>query len=80
MIGVNIRVYSALNHYLNPGKGQGPNRLSIPAGITVRELIEQLNIPQTEVMIVKINGDPATRDKIIAAGDFIELYPWLAGG
>jgi molybdopterin converting factor small subunit len=80
MITVNVRVYSALNHYVNNQDSHKWFKFDIIDGSTVAKLINALNIPEKEVMVLKVNDEIKNADYVIQANDSIELYPRLAGG
>jgi sulfur carrier protein ThiS len=80
MITVNVRVYSALNYYVKKQDNHRWFKFAITDGSTVAQLIAELNIPESEVMIIRVNGEICNNKQILDEGDSIELYPWLAGG
>ncbi len=80
MITVNVRVYSALNYYVRSLDRHKWFRLVITDGLTAAQLIKSLNIPEHEVMILRVNGKIANKECVLYEDDSIELYPWLAGG
>jgi uncharacterized protein with PIN domain len=43
---------------------------------TLKNAIEALGIPHTEIGRITVNGVPATRDRIVRAADVIETFPW----
>ena len=47
---------------------------------TLKNAIEALGIPHTEIGRITVNGDAATRDRIVRAGDVIETFPWPSAG
>ncbi|MEE8541758.1 MAG: MoaD/ThiS family protein [Desulfobacterales bacterium] len=52
----------------------------IECGIRVRDLLEQLGIPEYEVNLVFINGVQANLVSTIEGGEQVVLYPPLGGG
>ena len=52
----------------------------IEPGLRVRDLLEQLGIPEYEVNLVFINGGTANLDSTINGGERVVLYPPLGGG
>jgi len=46
---------------------------------TLKNAIESLGIPHTEVGSVTVNGAPATLGRAVREGDAIEIHPWAAG-
>ena len=56
------------------------DRYPVEPGITVRELIEKLGIPEYEVNLVFIDGIKGNLDSTIEGGERIALFPPLGGG
>lgn len=51
-----------------------------PLGTTVREVVEELRIPDRLLGIVLINGVHAGVDELLKDGDVLTLLPLLGGG
>lgn len=47
---------------------------------TLKNAIEALGVPHTEVGAVVVNGEPATLQRIVRQGDRIEVEPWRKSG
>lgn len=47
---------------------------------TVRRIVEDLGIPDSEVGIIFINGRGARMDQEMADGDALSLFPLVGGG
>ena len=47
---------------------------------TLKNAIEALGIPHTEIGRIRVNGIAATRDRIVRAGDVVETFPWPQSG
>ncbi|NMA55791.1 MAG: hypothetical protein GX952_07735 [Firmicutes bacterium] len=60
MITVKVRVYSALNYYLQHREAHSWFQRQLPAGSSAHKLIQSLGLPEQEVMILKINGARAS--------------------
>lgn len=45
---------------------------------TLKNAIEALGAPHTEVGRITVNGAPATLDRVVREGDAIEVHPWVA--
>ena len=43
---------------------------------TLKNAVEALGAPHTEVGRLQVNGSPATLDRIVREGDRIEVFPW----
>lgn len=46
---------------------------------TLKNAIEALGVPHTEVGALKVNGEPATLQRIVREGDCIEVEAWKSG-
>jgi len=77
---INLNLYASLAEYL-PDKARGnPNVLELPAGTTIKQLIEQLQIPLDTPRIIFLNGVHAPLEALINDGDRLGMFPPLAGG
>ena len=47
---------------------------------TVRHIVGELGIPDTEVGIIFINGRNGVMDQALAEGDTLSLFPLVGGG
>jgi uncharacterized protein with PIN domain/sulfur carrier protein ThiS len=47
---------------------------------TLKNAIEALGVPHTEVGTVTVNGEPATLQRIVRDADRIEIFPWKESG
>jgi sulfur carrier protein ThiS len=47
---------------------------------TVRDIVQELGIPDSEVGIIFINGRNAVMDQALAEGDRLSLFPLVGGG
>jgi uncharacterized protein len=47
---------------------------------TLKNAIEALGVPHTEVGSVLVNGEPATLQRIVRDADRIEIFPWMESG
>ena len=55
-------------------------RIPLQDGATVRDLLENLEVPSAEVAVVLVNGRHAQLDQRLWDGDKIALFPPIAGG
>ncbi len=47
---------------------------------TVLQVLEDLNVPETEVKIVFVNNRHAKLDRVLADGDVLGIFPPIGGG
>ena len=48
--------------------------------MTVRQVLEDLAIPETDVKIVFVNNRHAKLDRVLADGDVLGIFPPIGGG
>lgn len=51
-----------------------------PAGTTVADVADSLNLPQSDVGIMMINNRHVKLDRLVDEGDILALFPLLGGG
>jgi sulfur-carrier protein len=49
-------------------------------GTTVADVVDSLNLPQSELGIMMINNRHVKLDRMLAEGDTLALFPLLGGG
>jgi uncharacterized protein len=72
---VTIRCYAELNDFLPEHKRQHAFVVSTLAGRSVKDLLEGLGVPHTEVDLLLVNGEPAPFDARVNDGDRLAVYP-----
>ncbi len=77
---VEVRLFATLRPYLPPGAHGDAITLDMPAGATVRDVVELLKIPSEVDCLTVVNGHDATPEVILAPGDQVTMFPPLAGG
>ena len=70
-----FRFYAELNDYLPPGRQYGTveKRFFVPA--SVKNMIESLGIPHTEVDLILVNGESSDFSRLVRNGDRVAVYP-----
>ncbi|MFV8053908.1 Mut7-C RNAse domain-containing protein [Mycobacterium sp. 48b] len=72
---VTVRAYAELNDFLDPGsRGLSVHR-PFQSHQTVKDVLEAMGIPHTEVDLILVNGDSAGFEHRPALGDRIAVYP-----
>lgn len=78
-IGIDVRVivraYAELNDFLPAARRQAAFEAGCAERTSVKDLLEGLGIPHTEVDLLLVNGEPAAFDRRLAAGDRVAAYP-----
>ena len=72
---VTFRFYAELNDFLSPEQRMRAfaHALRLPA--SVKDVIESLGVPHTEVDLVLANGVPVGFSYLVHHGDYISVYP-----
>ena len=72
---VEVRAYAELNDFLAPALRGATVRRPFRPHQTVKDVLEAMGIPHTEIDLILVNGDPADFDHRPTAGDRIAAYP-----
>lgn len=72
---VTIRFYEELNDFLPSGQRKVAFDHTIAKGQTVKDLIESLGVPHTEVDLILVNGDSVEFSYQLQHKDQISVYP-----
>jgi len=74
-VKVEVRLFAAFR------RGRfGRQTMDLPDGTSLRDLVDQLDIPPEEVSLPLINGKYGGLDRELADGDAASLFPAVAGG
>ena len=71
-----LKLFASLGHLTPPHA----DRLPVPSGQTVQDLLVALNVPLEEVQLVFINGVKQDMSSTIKDGDRIGIFPPIGGG
>jgi uncharacterized protein with PIN domain len=72
---VEVRAYAELNDFLAPELRGATVRRPFRPHQTVKDVLEAMGIPHTEIDLILVNGDPADFGHRPTAGDRIAAYP-----
>jgi len=56
------------------------SEITVEAGLTVREMLHELNIPSEVVALVVVNDVPQSKEYRVQEGDVIKLLAVVGGG
>jgi sulfur carrier protein ThiS len=56
------------------------DRWEVGEGFTLSKLLEVLGIANEEAAIFLVNGNHATREKVLREGDTVHIFPPMFGG
>ena len=72
---VTIRFYEELNDFLAPRQRKKAISLVFKESGSIKDLIESLGVPHTEIDLILINGRSVAFDYRVKDGDHISVYP-----
>ncbi len=70
-----VRFYAGLNDFLPPEKRARTITCSFDVSGSVKDMIESLGVPHTEVDLILANGEPVDFSYRVQQGDRISVYP-----
>ena len=70
-----MRFYAELNGFVEPGRRYRDSEIRFTVPVTVKDVIESLGVPHTEVDLVLIDGDPAPFSRLLTGGERVSVYP-----
>ena len=70
-----LRCYEELNDFLAPERRRRPFTLALQRGQTVKNLVESLGIPHTEIDLVLVDGRSVGFRHRLADGQRVSVYP-----
>lgn len=73
---IDIKLFASLS-----GKTpQSSEKYPIESGMTVRELIDHLAVPENEAKLIFINGRKGELTSVLKDGDRVGIFPPVGGG
>ena len=72
---VDVRFYAELNDFLPPRRRGGMTLYAFEISGSVKDMIETLGVPHTEVDLILVNGEPEDLSYRLQSGDRISVYP-----
>jgi sulfur carrier protein ThiS len=76
---IHVRLFASFRERL-PRETRGAMTVELPAGADLADLLDDLRIADP-VKLITINGAPEThRDRILAEGDEVLVFPPVVGG
>ena len=77
---IDVFLYATLSKYLPEGSTNRSTALNLPEGSCVRDIIEELDVPEKSVKLIFINGSHARMEAPLSENDRIGLFPPVGGG
>lgn len=72
---IEVLLFASLRHYRPMDSGTGTITVDVPDRISLGELLEELKINAAEVKTILVNGEDSSKERILADGDRVELFP-----
>ena len=79
MAAATFRFYGELATFIDRGRRGAAFDYACARAATMKNAIEALGVPHTEVGRLTVNGQPATFPRIVRDGDAIEVFPYGPG-
>ena len=70
-----FRFYEELNDFLPAGKRKIAFSYKFSGSPSVKDVIEIIGVPHTEVDLILVNGNSVKFDHMLSHGDYISVYP-----
>jgi molybdopterin converting factor small subunit len=73
---IQIKLFATLQQFMPPSS----DNYRIEAGISISNLLEQLNIPKEKAKLIFIDGVKADHTAILSGGERVGIFPPVGGG
>jgi len=73
---IQIKLFAGLQRFTPPSA----DNYSIEAGISIRNLLEQLDIPEEKARLIFVNGVKADLTSTLDGGERVGIFPPVGGG
>ena len=80
MSSATFRFHEGLQPFLAKENRSQAFQYTCARAATLKNAIEALGVPHTEVGRIVVNGEPATLQRVVRDGDVIEVSPWKRSG
>ncbi len=74
-VHVDVRFFGDLDDLVAPSRRNRSSSVSVHAGTTVKDLVESLGVPHTEVDVIVVNGRSVGFDERVHEGDRVDAHP-----
>jgi uncharacterized protein with PIN domain/sulfur carrier protein ThiS len=75
MAQARFRFYEELNDFLPPSRRKLEFSHCFEGRRSVKDLIESLGVPHTEIELILVNGEAVGFERVLADGDRVSVYP-----
>ena len=74
---IRIKLFATLNKFLPEDSHE---TMVIQPGTTVRSLVSQLGIPESEAKLIFVNGKKGSLTTMLQGGERVGIFPPVGGG
>ena len=74
---IHIKLFATLNKFLPKDSHE---TMEIQPGTTVRNLVSQLGIPESEAKLIFVNGKKGSLTTMLQGGERVGIFPPVGGG
>jgi sulfur carrier protein ThiS len=75
---IKVKSFATMRRYT--ARLQPAGVLELPEGARVKEVLDQLEVPPEQPLIILVNGRPAEASRILTEDDLMAFFPPLEGG
>lgn len=72
---IEVRLYASLRRYKPAETGSGTVTVDVPEGVSLGEMLEELEIDAAKIAVMKVNGVAGHLKQALSDGDRIDLFP-----
>ena len=73
---IQIKLFASLQEFTPPSSDEYP----IDAGLSIQNLLEQLNIPPEKAKLIFVNGVKVDLTESLTGGERVGIFPAVGGG
>ena len=77
---VNVKLHAVLRDYRPPDFKGDVMLVELDDGVTVLKVLEHIGIPRKRLHAAFLNDEQVGVDAVLRDGDFLRLFPPVAGG
>jgi sulfur carrier protein ThiS len=75
---VTVRLYAELNDFVPTHRRKREHVVDVEGGRSVKDAIESLGVPHTEVELILVDGEPVGLDRRLDGGSRVSVFPHFA--
>ncbi len=73
---IQLKLFATLDQFTPPSA----DSYTIDQGMSIKDLLDQINIPRTKAKLIFINGVKAELTSILEGGERVGIFPPVGGG